>query len=230
MPVVTNRKKAKRGSASPLNAAQAKELLEANAALLVKKVVEEKKPLSPPEIALISAVAADTGVVWAHNQLELAKLLEVDRRTILRWMKIKGNPGHRSDGRFSVVEWRAWRTARSNESGGLDALDTPDLNQTQLKAENLVLQNERLRFQIGVLKRDYWPAEQVEMWGANLGTQIRKVITQLHLAAADLVGCTVVECEEILKRKEDEMLDQLHTLSDEMQEWKSAAGEEEEEK
>jgi hypothetical protein len=203
-----------------LNPEQARKLLEANSVLLVKKVVEEKKPLTLQEITLLQAVAGEQEKTWADTQVDLSAVLGVDRKTIQRWLKIDGNPGARPNGKYNIAEWKSWRASRSGD------FDSPDLDQTQLKAENLLLQNERLRFQIGVLKREYWPAEQVEIWGGELGAAIRKVVTALHLTAADLADSTVAECEKILKEKEDEILAQLHTLDAVMQEWKDGTGDE----
>ena len=207
------------------NADQAKQLLEANAALLVRKVKRDKKPLSRQEVAMISAVVGRASSEWANSQVELAKVFGVDRKSVQRWMKMDGNPGRRSDGRYNIAEWRAWRESR----GGADdaSPSSPDVAQRLLKADNLLLQNERLKFKVGILKRDYWPADQVELWGANLGTQIRTIVSQLHLAAADLVGLSAAECEKILKQKEDEILDQLHGLKEEMIQYKEGAGTEE---
>lgn len=137
-----------------LSPEQARKLLEANSILLVKKVVKEKKPLSSQEIALLQAASRlpAEDKVWAKTQVELADVLGVERKTIQRWLKIDGNPGARSNGSYAVAEWRTWRVSRR---GGED--DTPD--QTKARAEQLLLQNERLRYKIGREKGSLIPKQ-----------------------------------------------------------------------
>ena len=136
-----------------LSPAQAKQLLEANSVLLVKKVVEERKPLSQQEIALleqVAGIAAPDAGKWAKDQVQLADILGVDRKTIQRWLKITGNPGKKSDGRYAVEDWKSWRASR-----GGDGDDSPD--QTRARAEQILLQNERLRHKIGEEKKKLIP-------------------------------------------------------------------------
>lgn len=200
-----------------LSAEQAKTILDANLINLAKKV-KEGETLGKADIALLESVAGGATDVlpdWVQNQVELAKLLSVNRKTIQRWLKEPGNPGAESDGRYNVALWREFAKLRGHEFE-----DDDPLEQTALRAKNLLLQNQTLEFKLAIMRKEYVPAADVEKWGGELGAAIRKVATQIHLAAPGIVGSTVPEAETRLKELEDEILHQLHSLADNMAAWK----------
>lgn len=206
---------------APLSPEQVGLLLKADFVNLAKKV-KDGKTLSASERNLLqSALTGDkpSTVEFAKNAVELAELLDVDRRTIARWRKVDGNPGVRPDGRYHVPSWRAFKSVRQgeDEAGGL--------SQTQLKARQILLQNQKLEIQIAVLRREYMPVTDVEKIGGELGTAIRKVISQIHLCAPTVVGVSVAEAEARLKEIEDEILQQLHLLGQAIKEWKDSTDE-----
>lgn len=189
-------------------------ILRADLANLARKV-SQGKTLSVAERNLLqSAVAGEklSSVEYVQNAAELSELLGVDRRTIFRWRKIDGNPGTTGDGRYNVPLWRAFKQARQDETAD-------GLSQTQLKARQILLQNQKLEIQIAILKRQYMPVDEVEKIGAELGMAIRKVVTTLHLCAPTVVGVSVAEAEARLKEVEDEILQQLHMLRSSIDEW-----------
>ncbi|MEY2466760.1 MAG: hypothetical protein QOD03_1281, partial [Verrucomicrobiota bacterium] len=193
-------------------------LLKADLRNLAKKV-QQGKTLSVAERNLLqSALAGEnlSSVEFAQNAVELASILDVDRRTIQRWRKVEGNPGVRPDGRYHLPSWRAFKLARQGTESGGDGL-----SQSQLKARQVLLQNQKLEFQIALLRREYVPACEVEKWGGELGTAIRKVVSAVHLCAPSVVGVSVAEAEARLKELEDEILQQLHLLSDSFANWKA---------
>lgn len=210
-------------AAVKLTSEQAGLLLRADLANLAKKV-KDGKTLSASERNLLqSALAGDkpSGAEFAQSAVELADLLGVDRRTISRWRKVEDNPGVRPDGRYHVPSWRAFKISRQGE----DILaDGEGLSQTQLKARQVLLQNQKLEIQIAVLKREYMPAVEVEKWGGELGAAIRKVVSQIHLCAPTVVGVSVAEAEARLKEIEDEILQQLHLLGQSVQQWRRKPG------
>lgn len=134
-------------------------------------------------------------------------MLGVSRWTIQRAMKVAGHPEARADGRHEVAAWRAFL-----QSTG--AVEDDSVSATELKARNLLLQNQRLELQLAVMRREYLPASDVERWGAELGAAVRKVVGQIHLAAPSVVGLSVPEAEARLKEMEDEILEQLHTVTE----------------
>jgi hypothetical protein len=199
------------------SAQQAEVLLKADLRNLAKKVQKGKTLSSGERNLLQSALAGETlsSVEFTQNAVELASILDVDRRTIQRWRKIEGNPGVRPDGRYHVPSWRAFKISRQgNDSSG------EGLSQPQLKARQILLQNQKLEFQLALLRREYVPACEVEKWGGELGSAIRKVVSAIHLSAPSVVGLSVAEAEARLKETEDEILQQLHLLSESFAHWK----------
>lgn len=138
--------------AAGITNAQAIKVLNADIANMVKKVASGQT-LSMAQRKMLQGIKAgeptSTEAVWAKNQVALAAAMDVDRKTIQRWMKIDGNPGARSDGRYNVTEWKRWKNGSTGDG------DTPD--QTAARAEQILLQNERLRFRIGEEKRKLIP-------------------------------------------------------------------------
>lgn len=203
---------------NPLNltSEQAGLLLKADFANLALKV-KQGKTLSASERNLLqSTLAGDkpSGIEFAKNAIELADLLGVDRRTISRWRKIEGNPGVQPDGRYHVPSWREFKLNRQGDDEGL--------SQTQLKARQILLQNQKLEIQIAILKREFMPVAEVEKIGGELGQAIRKVVSQIHLCAPTVVGVSVAEAEARLKEIEDEILQQLHLLGESVAHWKAS--------
>jgi hypothetical protein len=64
-----------------------------------------------------SGVAVDESKVWAKSQVELADVLNCDRKSIQRYLKVEGNPGAAADGRYDVRAWKTWVGARGTLKG-----------------------------------------------------------------------------------------------------------------
>ena len=62
---------------------------------------------------------------WVKSQTGLALVLNVDRQTIRKWLKIPGNPGKRKDDRYDVEDWRAWQKVNSFKTGDGNAINPP---------------------------------------------------------------------------------------------------------
>lgn len=206
-----------------LTSDQAKKILEANLINLAQKV-REGKTLAAQELAQLQGVAGDAaGAVpdappakaWAKNQVELAGVLGVDRKTIQRWRKVKGNPGAEADGRYNVVAWKEFARLRGH------AMDDGGLNQTNLKARQILLQNMKLEYELAILRKEYRPVTEIERWGGELGAAIRKVVTQLRKLAPALAGLSVAETEARLREAETEIMEQLHSLGGHVAEMKA---------
>lgn len=196
-------------SKTGLDPKAAETVLKANYRNLVRKV-QEGKTLSAGEVNLLQAIQAGGKAevtTYAKNQAELAEILGVSRKTIQRAMKMDGHPTTRPDGRLEVGPWREFLGREDlDETGGM----TP----TELKARNLLLQNERLELQIAVMRKDYLPAVDVEKWGGEIGAAVRKVVSGIHRIAPSIVGLSVADAEARLKDLEQEVMEQLHTLGD----------------
>ncbi|HEU5124995.1 MAG TPA: hypothetical protein VFW05_13145 [Verrucomicrobiae bacterium] len=206
-------------SAVKLSSEQAEILLKADLRNLARKV-QTGKTLSVAERNLLQSALSGqnlSSVEFAKNAVELASILDVDRKTIQRWRKIEDNPGVRPDGRYHVPSWRAFKLARQ----GMDSSDD-GLSQSKLRARQILLQNQKLEFQLALMRREFVPAADVEKWGGELGGAIRKVVSTIHLCAPSVVGVSVAEAEARLKELEDEILQQLHLLNESLGNWKAS--------
>ena len=180
-----------------LSPSQAQLVLDAHINNLAKKVANGGT-LSDKELSQVLA-ARDGGAAvnktHAENQVELAEALNVDRKTIQRWLKIDGNPGRSSNGKYELLAWRAYAASRGH--------DIPDdLDQTQLRAENLLLLNERLKIAIAREREEVIPtvmAQQI-FGGLVMSAKARSFSAITRLAtlariAPDMTAAT----EEIRK-------------------------------
>lgn len=192
-----------------MDAAQSSKILDKNIAKLEKKLKAGKK-LTAHELLLVQSAingGDGKGKAWAKNQVELAEVLGVDRKTIQRWRKVGGNPGKQSDGRYNIPAWKEFARLRGH---ALD--DDGGLNQTSLKARQILLQNMKLEFEISILRKEHVSVVDVEKWGGELGAAIRKVVMQLRKLAPTLTGLTAPEIEKRLLDAELSVMQQLHTL------------------
>jgi hypothetical protein len=139
----------------------AKQILSLHAFALAKKVAAGK-PLTPGELETVRATAEGTtpGPQWAKSKVELAAALGVTRRSIHAWLKIPGNPGARSNGNYSVQEWRDWAMAHGR---GHD--ESPDLAGARLRGE--LLKNWRADFKNRELRGEYLPIKSVKVQTAQ---------------------------------------------------------------
>ena len=183
--------------AAAFSPSQAKALLQRNALNLAKKVQSEK-PLSPKEVAMLEGIIAGgdaSGKMFAENQVELADALRVNRRTISRWLKNKDCPETRPDGRYDITAWRAF--ARTHGNGH----DDDDVDVTKERARNILLQNEKLEFQLKVLRGDYRASDEVERETAQLIANAKKVLLSGPSSLApQVVGVSIPEAETLLKQ------------------------------
>lgn len=195
-------------SPATLTAEQADILLKADLRNLAKKV-QAGKTLSASERNLLQSTLSGgkaSEKSFADNQVELADILDVSRKTIQRHLKREGNPGSQPDGRYNVNAWRAWL----KQFGGL-ADENDGLTQTQLKARQLLLQNQKLEFQIAILRKEYVPAIDVEKWvGEMISNARKKLLAGPASLAPQVVGVSPPEAESILREWLHEAMQQLH--------------------
>ncbi|MEI8289561.1 MAG: hypothetical protein WCH99_08800 [Verrucomicrobiota bacterium] len=200
---------------------QAKALLQKNALNLATKI-KNGETLAAKEMAILEDIAeggAGSERRFAKDQTELAEILGINRRTIQRWLKKPGHPVTEANGKLSVIAWREFAKAQGTTSIG----DEDDADAVKERARNLLLQNEKLAFQIKVLKKEYVATGDIEQWGAHLGGEIRKTVVSIHKVASSLAGLTPAEIEIRVKELEDEILSKLHLLSQRTDELKEAS-------
>jgi hypothetical protein len=143
---------------------------------------------------------------FARNQTELASILDVDRSTIARWMRVPGNPGRRADGRLPVAEWERWAKAHSRLPIGRDAREMRD--------RLLSAQIATVEHKLAVSQRAHIPVEEVDRLAAKLSAAIRREVKRLHHIAGALENKTAVESERILRTEEHALLTRLQKAAE----------------
>jgi hypothetical protein len=183
--------------------------------------VQEGKTLSNTELAVVQGIAESgeggeegaepegkpTGSAWAQNQVELARELGVNRKTIQRWMKKEGCPEARSDGRYSVEEFRKWANDNNlkNEKDG----ESGD-SKLKLEAKRLLLINQKLEYDMAIKRGEYTHNDDVEAMFVMMVQNAKKVLLALPSnASPQVVGLSVPEAEIRLREIVDEALSQL---------------------
>jgi hypothetical protein len=136
----------------------------------------------------------------------LSVALGVDRRTIdkvLRELKVKPVGMVKGSPVFD----------RAEAEGAMKAHVEASAARLEPRARLTMAQAVLAEIKASILKRDHVPVAMVKEWGASLGADIRKIVTQLHLLAPSLSGLGVAEIDAALRRQEDEFLVQLHGLN-----------------
>lgn len=188
-------------------------ILRRNILNIVRKV-QDGKTLSNVELSVVQGYVdssdADSpiGLAWVQNQTDLARELGVNRKTIQRWLKIEGNPRTASDGRYSVTEWRKWANDNNFKVSDEDG-ETGD-SKLKLEAKRLLLQNQRLEFDLAVRRGEYTHNDDVEAMYVLMVQNAKKVLLALPSnSAPQVVGLSVPEAEIRLREIVDEALSQL---------------------
>ena len=196
----------------------ANKILKRNLVNIVRKV-QEGRTLSTTELAVVQGIADSgtgeesgepegkpVGLVWAQNQVELARELGVNRKTIQRWLKKEGCPGAKSDGRYSVEEFRKW----ANENNLKNEKEGEGDSKLKLEAKRLLLVNQKIEFDLAIKRGEYTHNEDVEAMFVMMIQNAKKVLLALPSnAAPQVVGLSVPEAELRLREIVDEALAQL---------------------
>jgi hypothetical protein len=178
----------------------------------ILKKLADGKTISEREEVAVARYYEEQGLgtlAYAGNQVELAEQLGVDRRTIARWMKIKGRPQPRSNGRHSVLDWRTWAEKTGRK---LVEDDDQDSERGRLELRRLRTICERLELDFEVAKGNYIANEEVEIMVRRMVSVARKHLSLMpSQLAPQLAGLTIAEIEERVKVAIDEVLQQLHS-------------------
>lgn len=186
----------------------AKKALQVEAANVLKKL-SAGKTLRTDERALIQSIASgedpEKAKGWAKTKVELSNALGISRMTLDRWLKLKRSkpPGHESDGRYNVVEWKNWMR-ETGRGGGIDG-DEADNELPRLNAKRLILINERLQLDNEERRGDLISRDEVVKECAEVATALRSA---LYGAAASI-------CEAVMKMSDtDEAVRLYNTTMD----------------
>lgn len=194
----------------------AKRVLKKNLLNIIEKV-QAGKTLSPAELLQIQSFTdGEVGgtKTYAKNQVELAEIMQVDRKTVQRWLKVKGCPAARPDGRYSVLEWKTWA-----ESTGRKVADSDDFESERGRLEVRRLRTicERLDLELETTKGNYTHNDEIKRRVYRMVGSSRKILGAIPAQAApQVVGMTIPEAEAFLKEQIDDAMRRLH--EDEWQE------------
>jgi hypothetical protein len=185
---------------------KAKQIL-ADAVANLEKKVADKKSLTATEIALLNSASVAPGpdpveaVAVAKNQTQLAALLGVDRKTIQRWRKMPGSPDPEPNGSWNVAQWRTFAKANGHKFSD----DAP--NQTQARAEQILLQNESLRIKNAKNRKEWMPVGVAKAVFSKLVIECkqRNYAAILRFVTMVRMAPTTAEGIEAVKKEMDEI-------------------------
>ncbi len=148
---------------------------------------------------------------YAKNQTDLGGYLAPprDRKIIQQALKLEGNPGRSLDGRYHVQEWQGFINA--NFTSFVDPNVGSSGDKKNLETQRLKLQNEKLQFELEVLRREYSRNADIEAWVGEMVIRAKTILLKLPGKCAPLViGRTEVDAERILR---DDILEALSQLA-----------------
>lgn len=173
----------KKIAAAEFKAEDAAQLLREDLAAISAKVASGKT-LSEAEIKRVRAVAHkeanekgtadDEGPKWTESQVELGKILGIDRKTIQRHLKAKDCPGKTPDNRYNIHEWRYWLKMRGRKGGKREG---PDKN--ALECQKLLMDMEVANFEFALKKSQFTSNRDIEQWFGNFGFGIKTELLSL---------------------------------------------------
>lgn len=142
---------------------------------------------------------------YAKNQTDLANAIGVDRKTIQRWRKDGSFPKPKPDGRYDITEVIRWKEYNGSKGGDLVSKESEQI-------KSLVLANEKLELQLGILRGEYTKNTIIEEEIARVVQEAKRQMMSMPSSLAPLVvGQNVAEAERIIK---EAVLETLQSLSD----------------
>lgn len=141
---------------------------------------------------------------YAKNQTELAKALGVNRKTIQRWKKDSTFPKERPDGRYNIREVVEWKDLHGARAGDIVSKESEQIR-------SMMLQNEKLEIQVGILRGEYTPNVDIDQQVSEMVQQAKREFLSLPSSLApQVVGQSIAEAEKIIKQAVVDALKSLH--------------------
>lgn len=167
------------------------------------KNISETDLLRANEI-LLNEVEKETLPRFSKNQVELAKIFKVDRKTIQRWRKEPGFPKALSNGKWDNHAIRSWIKVNQKQ----DAEEVEDLH--ELKIRQLKLICEKLEHEIQVKRGDYTLNSDVQKWVTSMIQESKTVLLGIpSKLAPQVAGMSPAEAEIAMKESINEALSHL---------------------
>ena len=187
----------------------AKKLLSRDLANLAQRIQRGEKLSKAERVMLqnMAAKAGDTPAV-AGDFSELARILQISRRTMNRWRRLPGAPPPGQNGLQEVKPWREFME-RNNLKG--DAPKTP--LEESLKARKMLAEVEEKELRLAIKKREYVAIEEVrEFWTKNVGKAKDLLRNKFEMELPPILsGLDATAIQEECRRAIDEVLTILHT-------------------
>lgn len=193
-----------------------KKILDADFQNLIKKVASGK-PLTAAERALVQARQSaipqpEAAEAYAKNKVQLAKALNVTRPALDAWFKMPGAPKADSAGRHDVTAWLQFRDAQGLKGAEVKTGGSV-VNQ---KARECLLRNDKLEFQLEVLKKRYTKNEVFVADLEAVSNELRTILRQkLENEYPPIVaGMEPAQVRVYSKRLVDELFRLIGTLKE----------------
>lgn len=194
------------------DAEKAAKLLEGNFINIGKKVVGgttlnagEVKLLE--QIKLTKADATANVPTFAKNQTQLADILGVSRKTIQRKVKLSGAPKPEPNGSLHVANWKKFLETEGviEEDAGLDSV--------ALKAEQILLQNKRLKNKLAIEQQEWIPRSVVRQIMAKFLAEAQALSgsSKLRIATIARVSPDTTQAAEEVGKELDQIWRALET-------------------
>jgi len=151
---------------------QAKQLLDADAALAVNRI-KDGKNLTQGHRAYLLKISGDDLPPDGHarNHVELAQLLGVSRSSIVKWSREPNAPKAKPNGRHDIAAWLEF--IKLNGLKGSDEMDGGDLKSRRLLAQCLKIEAE-----LDILRGNWLPVRMIERYMQDIFTGCRAKILQ----------------------------------------------------
>lgn len=141
---------------------------------------------------------------FAKNQSDLAKAIGVNRKTIQRWKKDPTFPKEKPDGRYNIREVVEWKDLHGARAGDMVSKESEQIR-------SMMLQNEKLEIQVGILRGEYTPNVDIDQQVSEMVQQAkREFLAMPSSLAPQVVGQSIAEAEKIIKQAVVDALKSLH--------------------
>jgi hypothetical protein len=142
----------------------------------------------------------------ASTVAELSIQLQCTPRSVRRWLQVPGSPRKFDGINWSVSEWKKFIHDRS-----LSQTAQPN---TDLRDQQITLQNRKLALRIAILERDYVPVAEMSEYLSTMMANVRNVLLQIPKNyAARLCGLPPLEIQTQLRAAIDDALSRLHGIT-----------------
>lgn len=149
--------------------------------------------------------AAKSTIRYAKTTEELAKALEVTRRTITEYLKLPGCPGKEKSG-YDLGKWIAWAKSVDMNRGKLDT------ERQGAKTQKEQAQAAYWEFRVARERGDYvLRSEMEEQWATRIGKAINLLRAKFENELPPLLeGLSPVEIQAANQQALDEVIEALH--------------------